>query len=170
MKAVGFIKLSDNRCYIRLIQELQDHHMFGNDLYPSTLNNTFEMLQNHSISRRGRQQPATTSVPTTSSSSSRSQLTMSSSSTSHIGFSYHQNNNLIAGDNGRVFPNVKYCLCKNKGHFNDHCPTANTDGAPPPSLSAEQHHQQGIICLPTDDNNANDSFNDSLEIGFHLEI
>ena len=48
MKAVGLIKLSDRKRYGRLIQVLKDHHTFGNNLYPATINSTFEMLQNHS--------------------------------------------------------------------------------------------------------------------------
>ena len=94
MKAVGLLKLSDNKRYARLIQDLEDHHTFGNDLYPATINSAFEMLQNHSSGRKnGRpQNPNPNPSPSPSPSTG--------TPPAQVGFSYHQISELVAGDNG----------------------------------------------------------------------
>ena len=54
MMAVGFLKRANTRRYEGLMNSIRDQFAFSIDVYPSTLNTAYELLENHSSVRRPR--------------------------------------------------------------------------------------------------------------------
>ena len=55
MMAVGFLKRANTKKFTHLMTSIRDQFSFNIDVYPTTLNKAYELLENHSSSHRQRQ-------------------------------------------------------------------------------------------------------------------
>ena len=57
--AVCFLKRSNQKIYGKLLNQLRDQYLMGQDCYPTTLEQAFKLLQNHSSTKtHGIQKPS----------------------------------------------------------------------------------------------------------------
>ena len=54
MLGVAFIKRADKERYGKLMKSIRDNHAFKKDVYPVTLHDAYELLENHSSANGGR--------------------------------------------------------------------------------------------------------------------
>ena len=52
MMDVVLIKRASKEKYEKLMNKIRDHHALNIDVYPKTLNDVYELLENHSSSRK----------------------------------------------------------------------------------------------------------------------
>ena len=53
MMGIAFLKRSNDKRYGRLITSIRDQHSFKRDVYPTSLHEAYELLENHSLSTKG---------------------------------------------------------------------------------------------------------------------
>ena len=114
LMAVLFMKKANYRTYQPLIDDLRDQHLFKKDIYPTTLQESFTLLKNHSSARR---------------SNSNRQRTGSQDEDNVIQGVQHAQSQCVAGCNGRTFPNAHCNICNNRGHIATYCPNAQRNNA-----------------------------------------
>ena len=53
MLGVAFIKRANDKVYNKLITSIRDQHSFKKDVYPKSLHEAYELLENHSSENKG---------------------------------------------------------------------------------------------------------------------
>ena len=114
------------------MQTIRDQHAFGVDVYPKTLQDAYELLENHS---------STDSVKREEDQRSRRERELlrrnygrgeaggrdggrGRGGRAHTsGFQFVQNTEIVAGSDGRVKARIKCFKCDKFGHYSDFCPT-----------------------------------------------
>ena len=100
---------SDAKKYGKMLADLENQHLLGNNKYPSNINDAFNILLNYK----------------TPPGSTRS--TQVEESEGGYGVAFAQTVNTIAGDDGIVHEGITCYNCNSKGHYSSSCPEKNND-------------------------------------------
>ena len=142
LMAVLFMKKANHRTYQPLIDDLRDQHLFKKDVYPTTLQESFTLLKNHSSGRRH---------------NNNKQRGESQEDDNVIQGVQHVQSQCVAGYNGRTFPNIQCSICNHRGHIAAYCPDAqhrnNTNTA---DMAAGASHMHLASIQEDSTNNATD--------------
>ena len=96
------------KTYGKMLADLENQHLLGNNQYPNNINDAFNMLLNY------KPPPG-----------SATRSTQVEESEGGYGVAFAQTVNTIAGDDGIVHEEITCYNCNNKGHYSSNCPNKN---------------------------------------------
>lgn len=136
MMAVAFLRRANTKRYDNLILRIRDQFAFGQDVYPKKLTAAYELLENHSQSRRGRSDNKTEERGggqgrNRGGNRNRNNYrggggVYTDESGNITGMQFAQNSAPVAGTDGRMVAHITCFKCYKKGHYSDFCPEVTT--------------------------------------------
>lgn len=119
MLEVAFLKRASQHKYNKLMISIHDQHSFKKDVYPKSIPEVYELLENHSSARTG----DTKKPPWRRGGGGR--FGRGRGGRGRVGgMQLSQTTEVISGSDGRTIAHIKCFKCNKMGHYSDCCPNA----------------------------------------------
>ena len=163
MMAIGFLKRANTRKYEILMSNIRDQFAFNIDVYPTTLNSAYELLENHSSVRRSR--PPNERINNYAGGRGRgggrgTGRGRGGQNPPITGLQYAQNTEVVPGSDGRCVARITCWKCNKRGHFADFCPETSE------STGVQQHNDAEEI----DNNTQASTIEEALQQNIIAEV
>ena len=127
MMGVVFIKRASKAKYGKLMNKIRDQHAFNIDVYPKTLHDAYELLENHSSSYYRKQKEGNRTGRGGSGGHGGGRGNQDGRGrgrgSNYTGaFQYAQTEDIVPGSDGRTIARITCFKCNKQGHFADFCP------------------------------------------------
>jgi len=165
--ATCFLRRANMQIYSPLMRELRDSYLHKIDIYPNTLEDAYNLLQNHSTAKKRRPtNERNGNVERNGSSNNREQGQNEVVTGVQHAQRRGESNMIVTGTDGRTMPRVLCYRCGNRGHYSDHCPEAENSEETTPTIDPKvQNHMHGAV-IDENFDEEDGSEGDDVVIGF----
>jgi len=165
--ATCFLRRSNMQIYAPLMRELRDSFLHKMDIYPKTLEDAYNLLQNHSAGKKKKPHNARSGGSASGNGNGEQHNNELMTGVQHAQRRGDTNTTVVTGTDGRTLPRTLCYRCGNRGHYSDHCPEAEDAEENEPSTNVEpkvQNHMDGAVIEESSEAESNEG--DDLLIGF----
>ena len=157
MMAIALIKRAKFD-YKKLITTIRDQHAFGIDVYPNTLHDAYELLENHSSTEK----PRRDTDPRRQRENDRTSRGRGRGGQQYrSAFQFAQSDSVVPGSDGRTVARTLCFKCQKMGHFADFCPTL-VEGVVQNNIAEEVERENTRAWEQSDISEADDDEKESL--------
>ena len=121
MLGVAFLKRADQQRYGKLMTSIRDQHSFKNDVYPESLHDAYELIENHSSTKLTKPKEEGSRFGRGRGRNERFTGRGGRGYTSGMQYA-QQNAEIVPGSDGRTVARITCYRCQKMGHFADFCP------------------------------------------------
>ena len=133
MMGVAFLKRADQQRYSKLMTSIRDQHSFKKDVYPKSLHEAYELLENHSSSKVGKDQSKDPRrfrnrregggrLGGREGRGGRRGKRGRGGRGGVSGLHFAQTTDIVPGSDGRTVARIMCYMCNKHGHYSDFCP------------------------------------------------